>query len=497
MLESYCWPFSVRNDDCDGVGLCISSSNGSYRLDIYEGGDVDCLVYTADGSCGSYEIPANAYSHGCGWPVTARIPTSGWKSSFYLVKVSSGSETTEAFFVVLPSVQKSPLLFVLSTSTWNAYNDWGDGCLYDDICSHQVSFERPVAKGFLSKLPHQNRRKANPLPGDKDTMYFSQWTIEQGLSYFCGASGWWNWERVMFYWLKRNGFSCDIATSNDLHADPTLLLGHKLFLSVGHDEYWSWDMRDHLDAFVTNGGHVCMLSGNSCFWQIRYERSDNSRMICYKYYPEKDPFWNDSTPSAQQRISGHWSHHRIGRPEQSTIGLSFTKGGYSRFGHGVPRGCGGYTIYQHDHWIFEGTGLCYGDVIGSIDAICAYEVDGCEFEMKYGVPLPTYRDGAPEGMIILGIAPARLWLQHEQPDRYGDDPGEMEAVARAIHGEEWEQHLYKYRNNHCCLVLHEGNESRGMLFNAGCVDWTVGIENNDPDIVTITKNILLRMTTSP
>jgi hypothetical protein len=29
--------------------------------------------------------------------------------------------------------------------------------------------------------------------------------------------------------------------------DPNLLVSHKVFLSVGHDEYRSWAMRDHVE----------------------------------------------------------------------------------------------------------------------------------------------------------------------------------------------------------------------------------------------------------
>ncbi len=48
------------------------------------------------------------------------------------------------------------------------------------------------------------------------------------------------------------------------------------YLSVGHDEYWSWGMRDALDAFTDAGGNAAILSGNTCFWQVRFD-DDASR----------------------------------------------------------------------------------------------------------------------------------------------------------------------------------------------------------------------------
>ncbi len=38
---------------------------------------------------------------------------------------------------------------MLSTSTYNAYNDWGGPSLYTG--GTHVSFERPLAPGFLAK----------------------------------------------------------------------------------------------------------------------------------------------------------------------------------------------------------------------------------------------------------------------------------------------------------------------------------------------------------
>ena len=34
-------------------------------------------------------------------------------------------------------------------------------------------------------------------------------------------------------------------------------------LSVGHDEYWSWEMRDAVEGFVAAGGNVAFFSGNT------------------------------------------------------------------------------------------------------------------------------------------------------------------------------------------------------------------------------------------
>ena len=141
-------------------------------------------------------------------------------------------------------------------------------------------------------------------------------------------------------------------------------------------------------------------------------------------------------------LSGIWSDRRVGRPETSTIGLTFTRGGYSRYGLGVPRASGGYTVARPDHWAFEGTDLRYGDTFGERDAIVAYEVDGCAFTMQRWAARPHARGRkSRDPSRSWRPHPARLWSQEEQPTRYAHEPGELEHVAAALFGDARPEHI--------------------------------------------------------
>ena len=76
-------------------------------------------------------------------------------------------------------------------------------------------------------------------------------------------------------------------------------------------------------------------------------------------------------------------------------GVSFTRGGYHRIGRNVTAGLGGYTVHRADHWIFDGAGLGYGDVLGVAATVVGYECDGCAFTYRDGLPYPTGEDGTP------------------------------------------------------------------------------------------------------
>jgi len=485
VIEAYCWPQSLAPGE--PASLHVSTDAGTFQVSVTREGANPEVVWSETGAAPHHPTPADASSNGCGWPAALQIPVGAdWASAYYSVSVSAGEERADAFLVVRPASggAKAPILLVLSTATWNAYNDWGGPSLYTG--GTQVSFERPMAPGFLAKPPGA-RRKAQPTT-DPEALYFFDWAIGAGLSPWSGGAGWWNWERVITRWAQAQGFTLDVATSQDLEDHPDVMDGHRLFLCAGHDEYWSWGMRDALDTFTAAGGNAAILSGNTCYWQVRFE-DEGRTMVGYKYGADQDPVIGTSD---ERFLTSAWVDRRIGRSEFSTIGLSFSRGGYARYGLGTPRSAGGFMVWRPEHWAFEGTNLSYGDALGQTDTICAYEVDGCELQLVNGRPVPTHRDGAPETLEVLASAPAHLWSQPEQPTRYRHEPGELESVAQALHGATWQDHLEEHRYTHAVVGVFE-TPGGGTVFNSGCTDWTYGLEGRDPDIERITRNVLSRL----
>ena len=61
-----------------------------------------------------------------------------------------------------------------------------------------------------------------------------------------------------------------------------------MFLSVGHDEYWSGGQRANVEAARDAGVNLAFFSGNEVFWKTRWENSiDGSgtayrTLVCYK-----------------------------------------------------------------------------------------------------------------------------------------------------------------------------------------------------------------------
>lgn len=480
-LEGYCWPASVAPGD--RAGLHVSTDAPSFDVEVAREGARRDVVWRAEGVTGVLRaVPSDASTNGCGWPPALEVPVGDrWRSGYYSVSLRAGDRRAEAFLVVRASGDDpAPILLVLSTPTYHAYNDWGGPSLYTG--GTRVSFERPMARGFLTK-PEPAGRMMQTVP-DREALGYRSWARPLGLSDWSGGAGWWNWERRFTQWAEAAGYRLDVAVGWDLERHPKILHDHRMFVSVGHDEYWSWGMRDALDAFVAAGGNAAILGGNTCFWQVRFE-DDHRAMRCFKYRADEDPVLGTAD---ERLLTGIWSDRRVGRPETSTIGLTFTRGGYSRYGLGVPDGPAAYTVHQPGHWAFEGTGLEAGGEFGGTDAIVAYECDGCALRIgPDGSPMPTHVDGAPDGLEILATAPAHLWAQHEQPSRYASEPGDLDFVSTSVFGDRDPAHLAELADGHAVLGVFS-MPGGGTVVNAGTIDWTLGL--GDPVVARITGNVL-------
>ncbi len=118
---------------------------------------------------------------------------------------------------------------------------------------------------------------------------------------------WATYERPFAVWAEQQGYVLDYLTQDDLDRDPSALDGYRCAILVGHDEYWSWKMRDAIDALVDRGGNVARFGANFA-WQVRIE---GTTQICHKYVPEDDPVFG--TPD-QHLVTLNWDHPSSAAP---------------------------------------------------------------------------------------------------------------------------------------------------------------------------------------
>ena len=85
------------------------------------------------------------------------------------------------------------------------------------------------------------------------------------------------------------------------------LLNHNVFLSVGHDEYWSGAQRANIEAARDAGVNLQFLTGNEGYWRTRYEPAASSDATAYRTLVSYKETWataRSSIPAPSGRAPG-------------------------------------------------------------------------------------------------------------------------------------------------------------------------------------------------
>jgi hypothetical protein len=293
---------------------------------------------------------------------------------------------------------------------------------------------------------------------------------------------------------EQNGYSLDYASMHDIYNDPKLLEPYDLIVQVGHDEYHTYEYRQAVDAHLARGGKV-MRTGGNILWKVRWE-SENNRQTYYKHGRRKeDPMYEQGK---RERLTVGWHHHESPtEPPVTTWGVNGHKGFYANGGGASPRGAGGFTVYRNKHWVFEGTDLYYGDLLGGHVPVVGVEVDGVDYTFRHGLPYPTGDDGAPKNLEILALAPATAAEETDHGHSeglhfYGDIYDDAAELAADFNIEPTKENLDKLiYGNSAVTYMQKG---AGEVFAAGTMYWVMGLKVSDPFIERITKNVIDRFT---
>src|SRR4029079_15878879 len=92
-------------------------------------------------------------------------------------------------------------------------------------------------------------------------------------------------------WLEANGYDVGYVSDMDLADSAADLPGTHALLFVGHDEYWTWNEFDRVQALRDAGAHLASFSGDNADWNIRLtpgtvtgRRAETP--TCYKFQPD-------------------------------------------------------------------------------------------------------------------------------------------------------------------------------------------------------------------
>jgi hypothetical protein len=502
--EIWCYTDRFSYAPGDTVTLFVSATALVFDITISRDGAGLTPVYEKSGVAARWQdTPDQCSVEGCGWQPSFEFRIDGtWPSGAYRVTLYAEGRSgvpihCHHLFIVQPKRGKSSgrILQVAATGSWTAYNTWGGSNHYQGITGPErnqfavrASTQRPWCRGFVV-LPAEAPRvpvEVDLPPVTVPRYPHMEWAFATGHSKKYASAGWASYDGHFFRWAERQGYAIDLISQHELHFAPDLLDGYDCAVFTGHDEYWTWEMRDAVDAFVERGGRAARFAGNF-LWQTRLE-NDGRTQVCYKYRARaEDPVYRQADTS---RTTNAWEAPEVGRPGALTFGLNAFAGVYAGWGGCMPRGVRGFPIYRPEHWAFRGTGLYYGDVLGAESHIYGYEVDGLDCIVRNGLPEPTGVGSPPPGVQILAMGMASLVEENaDVPPGFLNDEDAV-FTAETLYGEVTKETIDKVKRGNGMIVNF--TKGKGEVFHAGTCEWVAGLLREDAMVEKVTRNVLDR-----
>jgi hypothetical protein len=278
-------------------------------------------------------------------------PDGDWPPGSYLLKlVTNGGAAGYVPLVVRDPAAVATFVVIDPVTTWLAYNDWGACSLYN--CLVRPGPRRAVVVSF-------------------DRPYFHP--------YGNGAADFVAQQLPLVALIESLGYDDSAVTDLDLDADPSLALGGRAVISMGHDEYYSLAMRTALTAARDHGVNLLFSGANAVYRKIRLEPGADGRparrMVNYRA-SRFDPGAVDLPTSTVE-----WRAPPVNQPEASLVGVQYECEPVDA----------ALVISNPGHWIFAGTGV----------------VAGQRFDHLVGNEYDRAVRASPAGLQVLTASPVR------------------------------------------------------------------------------------------
>jgi len=290
-----------------------------------------------------------------------------WTTGIYLAKfIDANGKQTYAPFDVRGN-SHSLYVAVTPDTTYAADNDWGGYSIYQISSGSNVQLD-----------------KTKNLPRGVKVSFDRPYTVDDGSSQVLV------FEADAIHWLERQGYDLSYISDVDLHETPAQLLDHRAYLSLGHDEYWTKEMRDGVEHARDRGVGLAFLGADAGSWQMRFEPDSagtpDRTIVCYKVQTaNKDLALDPRYGRDNTRLTTQWRDPALARPENALIGIMFSDLTHQQ------RGFPWMVSPLANLSLLDGTGLLPGQPYGC--GLVGYEWDR------------VFANGAtPRGLQVLGAS---------------------------------------------------------------------------------------------
>ncbi len=428
--------FKVRNTTPYHIDIYrVGWYQGNGAREIIALGTIPTLTQPAcrvDTSNTTGLIDCGNWLESASWPVPATATTGVYFAR--LVRNDTNKGAGYMFFNVRDDARSTDIVYQTSDTQRAAYNNFGGNNLYS--CTVNCPPGTPQLYKGAFKVSFNRPNIA----------------VNLGMQYsFFGA------EFEMVEFLEANGYDVGYISAVDTDRRGSFLKNHKIFISSGHDEYWSGQQRKNVEDARDAGVNLAFFSGNEVFWKTRYEPSIDGSATPYRtLVTYKETHWDAVVDPAAPIWTGLWRDGRFsppgdsGRPENALMGNIYTVDPVANFAIAVPADDGKMRFWRNTSIATQAAGQTFALPLNTL----GYEWDE---DLDNGF--------RPSGLVHLSTTTKVV------PNHLVDpDIGNHYDSGVATH------HLTLHR----ATISPPSGGPKALVFGAGTVQWSWGLEGS-PD----------------
>lgn len=274
------------------------------------------------------------------WSVTHRFDTTSWQPGAYLAKLSDNGGNQRYVSVFLRSPSHSGAVTVMfATSTHAAYNSIGGYSLYVGLPDGSA-----LNRAYTVNMNRPNRGN--------------------------GADKFYRYELGLVQYLESLGVPISYTTNSELHRGADSFRGSRALVMLGHDEYWSVEMRRNAEILRDRGTNLLFLGSNAAYYRTRFN-ADFTEVTSYKL--------SHLDPVQDRTSTGTFRAEPYPNPEARLIGSQYDCDGAN------PQT--DLVVTNPSFWAFKGTGATAGS---RYPQLIGHEVDKAGPDSPQGVHIAAH-----------------------------------------------------------------------------------------------------------
>lgn len=300
----------------------------AYRMGYYRGADAR-LIWSSAPVRGINQqacpLTAGVNMVSCSWTpsLTVRIGAQFPAGDYLFKLLAVGGQQSYVPLTIADPHSHATYLVQNSIMSWQAWNNYGGYDMYGGA--------PPPGK--------------TPRYADRSRVL----SFDRPYAYGGGAADFLGNELPLVEYLEQHGLDVSYVSDIAVNDDPSLILAHKVFLSLGHDECWAMAQRNGIYQAITQGVNVVFFGASPILRHVRMQAGatgPDREMVDYRA-PNQDPIYRTNPKDA---TGNTWAQPPADAPPSEITGDT-----YSGYGINAPM-----VISDASAWVFAGTGLHNG-----------------------------------------------------------------------------------------------------------------------------------------